>query len=106
MKHLLAVALLALSVGASAGDRVYFNTDVGMVVLTKEPCEFKFNEPSQFKYRAYATEKGHPDHEGCWFLDVVDAAQGPIASVNAFFPEAPNQVYVYNPSMFAPLEAY
>lgn len=55
-------------------------TDVGEVVLTVEECDLQnFIPYSGFDYKAYATEKGHDDHLGCWQAD------GNV--VNIFFPE-------------------
>lgn len=70
MKYL--AALLLLSTTAIAGEAVKemsMKTDVGEVVLTLESCPIA--SPEGFDYYGYATEKGQPDHPGCWGADNV-----------------------------------
>lgn len=99
IKKLLALSLL-LSSTAYAGDELYMQTDVGYVVLTKQACEYKFDHPTNFKYRAYATDVNAKEpHEGCWYLDSVEAAGGTMGSINIYFPEI-NATAYYNPNIF------
>ena len=50
-----------------------------------------------YPYAAYATEKGHANHEGCWKVDVVDRT----SAVLVYFPEI-DATAVYNPKLFKP----
>lgn len=72
-------------------------TDVGEIVLTSEECTFKKMGLQGYEYAAYATEKGHANHEGCWRIDVVNN----MSSVLVYFPEV-DATAVYNPQLFKP----
>ena len=72
-------------------------TEVGEMVLTTEECTFKKMGLQGYEYAAYATEKGHANHEGCWKMDTVNNMQ----SVLIYFPEI-DATGVYNPKLFAP----
>jgi len=72
-------------------------TDTGEVVLSTEPCTFISMGLQGYPYAAYATEKGHANHEGCWKVDVVDRT----SAVLVYFPEI-DATAVYNPKLFKP----
>jgi hypothetical protein len=72
-------------------------TDVGEIVLTREPCEFTKMGLKDYPYAAYATERNHVSHEGCWTMDVVDK----FRAVKLYFPEI-DTTAVYNPALFGP----
>jgi hypothetical protein len=72
-------------------------SETGEVVLTKEPCEFIKMGLKNYPYAAYATEKGHANHEGCWRMDNVNG----MRSVLIYFPEI-DATGVYNPELFKP----
>ena len=72
-------------------------TDTGELVLTTEPCTFISMGLQGYPYAAYATEKGHANHEGCWKVDVVDR----FSAILVYFPEI-DATAVYNPKLFQP----
>lgn len=72
-------------------------TETGEVVLTQESCTFIPMGLKGYPYAAYATEKGHANHEGCWKMDIV----GKYRSVLIYFPEI-DATAVYNPDLFKP----
>ena len=72
-------------------------TETGELVLTTEPCEFTKMGLKDYPYAAYATEKGHANHEGCWKVDVVDRS----SAILVYFPEL-DATAVYNPKLFKP----
>lgn len=72
-------------------------TETGEIVLTKEPCEFIKMGLQNYPYAAYATEKGHANHEGCWRMDDIKG----MRSVLIYFPEI-DATGVYNPELFKP----
>lgn len=72
-------------------------TETGEVVLTREPCEFIKMGLKGYPYAAYATDKGHANHEGCWTMDIVDR----FKAVKVYFPEI-DATAVYNPALFGP----
>jgi hypothetical protein len=72
-------------------------TETGEIVLTQEPCEYIKMGLKGYPYAAYATEKGHANHEGCWKMDVVDRYR----AVMIYFPEI-DATGVYNPDLFKP----
>ena len=78
-------------------DEMIMKTEAGEVVLTKEPCEFIKMGLEGYPYAAYATEKGHANHEGCWKVDVVDR----YSAILIYFPEI-DATGVYNPRLFQP----
>ncbi len=47
-------------------------TETGEVVLTLEECTFIKMGLRGYPYAAYATEKGHANHEGCWKKESVN----------------------------------
>jgi len=92
---LLCVALFA-SLEAVRGEEslvpeLAMNTDVGQVVLTVKPCTMPNRH--KFEYEAYATDRGQPDHPGCW------KTEGPLVYV--WFPEI-SGVATYKKMMFVP----
>jgi hypothetical protein len=72
-------------------------TETGEIVLTQEPCEFTKMGLEGYPYAAYATEKGHANHEGCWTTDIVDR----FKAIKIYFPEI-DATGVYNPNLFHP----
>jgi hypothetical protein len=103
-KFLMAVTLLLLwlflynyAEGKELPKELVMKTDVGEVVLTTEECAFKKMGLRGYDYAAYATEKGHANHEGCWRMDVIND----MKSVLIYFPEI-DSTGVYNPQLFAP----
>ena len=72
-------------------------SETGEVVLTSEPCTFTKMGLENYPYAAYATEKGHANHEGCWRRDIVDRTE----AILIYFPEI-NATGVYNPKLFHP----
>jgi hypothetical protein len=78
-------------------DEMVMKTETGEVVLTTEPCEFIKMGLTNYPYAAYATEKGHANHEGCWRMDIVDR----MSAVLVYFPEI-DATAVYNPKLFIP----
>lgn len=72
-------------------------TETGEIVLTSEPCEFIKMGLQGYPYAAYATEKGHANHEGCWTTDIVDR----FKAIKIYFPEI-DATGVYNPALFKP----
>ena len=94
------VLLMAHSLvrGAEPVKEMSMATEVGEVVLTVEPCPL--NPNNGFEYLAYATEKGQPDHMGCW--NTTEAYKGiPSEIVNVWFPEI-NAVASYHMKLFKP----
>lgn len=83
--------------GKELPKELVMKTDVGEVVLTTEECAFKKMGLRGYDYAAYATEKGHANHEGCWRMDVIND----MKSVLIYFPEI-DSTGVYNPQLFAP----
>ena len=75
-------------------------SETGEVVLTSEPCTFTKMGLEGYPYAAYATEKGHPNHEGCWRRDIVDRME----AILIYFPEI-NATGVYNPKLFHPRDS-
>ena len=72
-------------------------TEVGEVVLTTESCSFTKQGLQGYDYAAYATEKGHANHEGCWKSDVYEGKR----AVYIFFSEI-NQTAVFDAKLFKP----
>ena len=72
-------------------------TEVGEIVLTSEECIFKKQGLQGYDYAAYATDKGHPNHEGCWKSDSYEGKQ----AVYIYFPEI-NQTAVFDAKLFKP----
>ena len=72
-------------------------TETGEIVLTQEPCTFIKMGLKGYPYAAYATEKGHANHEGCWKTDIVDRYK----AILIYFPEI-DATGVYNPQLFSP----
>ena len=76
----------------------YMETDVGMVVVTDQPCRVHFEAPGNpFIYDAYATEAGHPNHLGCWVP--VDEM-----TLQIYWPEL-EEISVFNKRLFLEKEA-
>ena len=92
---------LALSMNrieaAEVPQEFSMKSETGEIVLTEEPCEFIKMGLKNYPYAAYATEKGHPNHEGCWRRDIVDKSE----AVLIYFPEI-EATGVYNPRLFKP----
>ena len=72
-------------------------TEAGEVVLTLEECTFTKMGLCGYPYAAYATDKGKPNHEGCWKKESVNNME----SVLIYFPEL-DATAVYNPQLFKP----
>jgi hypothetical protein len=96
----IALWLACLSVSKSHSEEIVemvMASETGEIVLTKEPCEYIKMGLKGYPYAAYATEKGHANHEGCWKTDVVDR----FAAILVYFPEI-DATAVYNPKLFKP----
>jgi len=85
------MCLEAVRAEESLVPELAMNTDVGQVVLTVKPCTMANRHG--FEYEAYATEKGHDDHPGCW------KTEGPLVYV--WFPEI-SGVATYKKMLFVP----
>jgi hypothetical protein len=72
-------------------------TEAGEIVLTTESCIFTKQGLQGYDYAAYATDKGHPNHEGCWKSDSYEGKQ----AVYIYFPEI-NQTAVFDAKLFQP----
>lgn len=72
-------------------------TEAGEIVLTTEECIFKKQGLQGYDYAAYATEKGHANHEGCWRSDSYEGKH----AVYIYFPEI-NQTAVFDDKLFKP----
>ncbi len=72
-------------------------TEAGEIVLTTEACIFTKQGLQGYEYAAYATDKGHPNHEGCWKSDSYEGKQ----AVYIYFPEI-NQTAVFDAKLFQP----
>ena len=72
-------------------------TEAGEIVLTSEECPLKKEGLQGYDYAAYATEKSHPNHEGCWKSDSYEGKH----AVFIFFPEL-NQTAVFDAKLFHP----
>ena len=72
-------------------------TEAGEIVLTTTECTFKKEGLQGYDYAAYATDKGHPNHEGCWKSDRYEGKQ----AVYIYFPEI-NQTAVFDAKLFQP----
>ena len=72
-------------------------TEAGEIVLTSEECIFKKQGLQGYDYAAYATERGHANHEGCWKSDSYEGKQ----AVYIYFPEI-NQTAVFDAKLFKP----
>jgi len=98
MKTLLISLSLFFSLAYSAEVlEMVMPSETGEIVLTKEPCTFIKMGLKNYPYAAYATEKGHANHEGCWKTDIVDR----FSAILVYFPEIDGTA-VYNPKLFAP----
>ena len=95
------LALVLYDVGREAFSAVppdmIMKTETGEIVLTHQPCEFIKMGLNNYPYSAYATEKGHANHEGCWRIDVIDRT----SAILIYFPEI-DATGVYNPELFSP----
>jgi hypothetical protein len=72
-------------------------TEAGEIVLTTEECIFKKQGLQGYEYAAYATDKGHANHEGCWRSDSYEGKH----AVYIYFPEI-NQTAVFDAKLFKP----
>ena len=72
-------------------------TEAGEIVLTSEECPLKKERLQGYDYAAYATDKGHPNHEGCWKSDSYEGKR----AVYIYFPEI-NQTAVFDAKLFQP----
>ena len=105
MKYLLYAAigllfwafLLDYPYAAEKIKEMSMKTETGEIVLTSEECTFKKMGLQGYEYAAYATDKGHANHEGCWKMDVVNN----MSAVLVYFPEI-DATAVYNPKLFSP----
>jgi hypothetical protein len=75
-------------------------TEAGEIVLTTEECIFKKQGLQGYDYAAYATDKGHANHEGCWRSDSYEGKH----AVFIYFPEI-NQTAVFDAKLFKPKAA-
>jgi hypothetical protein len=75
-------------------------TEAGEIVLTTEECIFKKQGLQGYDYAAYATDKGHANHEGCWKSDSYEGKH----AVFIYFPEI-NQTAVFDAKLFKPKAA-
>ena len=75
-------------------------TEAGEIVLTTEECIFKKQGLQGYDYAAYATDKGHANHEGCWKSDTYEGKH----AVYIYFPEI-NQTAVFDAKLFKPKAA-
>ena len=85
------------SYGEALPQELAMTTEVGEVVLTSELCIFTKQGLQGYDYAAYATEKGHANHEGCWKTDSYEG----IRAVYIFFSEL-NQTAVFDARLFKP----
>ena len=105
MKQLLmAITLLLLWVflydyaeGKELPKEMSMATEAGEIVLTTAECIFTKLGLQGYEYAAYATDKGHPNHEGCWKSDRYEGKQ----AVYIYFPEI-NQTAVFDAKLFQP----
>lgn len=94
---LLVLFLIHTAHTAELPKEMFMKTDVGEVVLTTEECAFKKMGLQGYEYAAYATEKGHANHEGCWKSDSYEGKH----AVFIYFPEL-NQTAVFDAKLFKP----
>ena len=85
------------SYGEALPQEFIMKTEVGEIVLTSEECIFKKQGLQGYDYAAYATEKGHANHEGCWKSDSYEG----IRAVYIFFSDI-NQTAVFDARLFKP----
>ena len=105
MKQLfMAITLLLLWVflydyaeGKELPKEMSMATEAGEIVLTTAECIFTKQGLQGYEYAAYATDKGHPNHEGCWKSDTYEGKQ----AVYIYFPEI-NQTAVFEAKLFKP----
>ena len=83
--------------GEALPQEFAMKTEVGEIVLTSEECIFKKQGLQGYDYAAYATEKGHANHEGCWKSDSYEG----IRAVYIFFSDI-NQTAVFDARLFKP----
>jgi len=72
-------------------------TEAGEIVLTTKECIFTKQGLQGYEYAAYATDRGHPNHEGCWKSDRYEGKQ----AVYIYFPEI-DQTAVFDAKLFKP----
>lgn len=63
------VVLLAFSITASAGDyrEMYATSSTGAeFIITNQPCDINFHEPTQFIYHGYFVQDGIR-YDACWY---------------------------------------
>jgi hypothetical protein len=72
-------------------------TEAGEIVLTTKECIFTKLGLQGYDYAAYATERGHANHDGCWKSDNYEGKQ----AVYIYFPEI-NQTAVFDAKLFKP----
>ena len=105
MKQLfMAITLLLLWVflydyaeGKELPKEMSMATEAGEIVLTTAECIFTKQGLQGYEYAAYATDRGHPNHEGCWKSDRYEGKQ----AVYIYFPEI-NQTAVFDAKLFKP----
>ena len=105
MKQLLmAITLLLLWVflydyaeGKELPKEMSMATEAGEIVLTTTECTFTKLGLQGYDYAAYATDRGHPNHEGCWKSDSYEG----IRAVYIFFSDI-NQTAVFDARLFKP----
>jgi len=85
------------SYGEALPKELAMKTETGEIVLTTEECTLKKQGLQGYDYAAYATDKGHPNHEGCWKSDSYEGKH----AVYIYFPEI-NQTAVFDAKLFQP----
>jgi len=83
--------------GEALPRELAMKTEAGEIVLTTEECIFTKQGLQGYEYAAYATEKGHTNHEGCWKSDNYEGKQ----AAYIYFPEI-NQTAVFDARLFKP----
>jgi hypothetical protein len=89
--------LMDMSLAKELVKEMSMATEAGEIILTSEECIFKKMGLQGYEYAAYATEKGHPHHEGCWKSDNYEGKH----AVYIYFPEI-NQTAVFDAKLFKP----
>ena len=85
------------SYGEALPQELAMKTETGEIGLTTEECILKKQGLQGYDYAAYATDKGHPNHEGCWKSDSYEG----IRAVYIYFSEI-NQTAVFDAKLFKP----
>jgi len=89
--------LTNLAYGKGLPKEMSMATEAGEIVLTTAECIFTKLGLQGYEYAAYATDRGHPNHEGCWKSDRYEGKQ----AVYIYFPEI-DQTAVFDAKLFQP----